>query len=76
MLSCSEFNDSLPPGLIVLDSGIVTPSQNSIKMVGTGAQQCFVELVNGTVHITPYQIRHYSLGPEGETDIYVFPQAL
>lgn len=69
MPGCSEFSDPLPPGLKQIGAGLVTATDSKKKFIGTGGQACYVELTNGTIHLTPVTVRYYEEGPAGETDI-------
>jgi hypothetical protein len=68
-MTCELFNDDLPTGLQQLSSGVVTADNASVRLIGTGGQAAYVELVNGTVHATPMTVRFYTEGPTGETDL-------
>ncbi len=68
-MTCESFNDELPPGLKQLAGGIVSAQNSSVRLIGTGGQAAYVELVNGTVHATPIRVRFYGDGPDGEFDL-------
>jgi hypothetical protein len=68
-MECEFFKDDLPGNLKQLSADVLTADNGSVRLIGTGGQVAYVELVNGTVHATPVTVRFYEDTPSGEIDL-------